>query len=117
MDIQMLVGHSLSVLHRSVIPSKNRRLSEKSGARSISVSTMKRVVVTKVVSLAGSEIEVPCVSHVREAVQERTLFMALMLLINWLFILLNISTLYGQKICVCSCVQVSFVFKLKRNQG
>ena len=52
---------------KSVIPSKDQRLSEKSEVRSISVSSGKRVTVTRMVSLAGSEIEVPYVSHVRRS--------------------------------------------------
>ncbi|VVA95076.1 unnamed protein product [Arabis nemorensis] len=60
-----------------MIPSKDQRLSEKSEVRSISVSSGKRVVVTRMVSFAGSEIEVPYVSHVRRS-RPRENIMALM---------------------------------------
>ncbi|CAA7043037.1 unnamed protein product [Microthlaspi erraticum] len=61
-----------------VLPSsKDQRLSEKSEVRSISVSSGKRVTVTRMVSLAGSEIEVPFVSHVRRS-RPRENIMALM---------------------------------------
>ncbi|CAL9240443.1 unnamed protein product [Arabidopsis halleri] len=63
---------------KSMIPSKDQRLSaEKSEVRSISVSSGKRVTVTRMVSLAGSEIEVPYVSHVRRS-RPRENIMALM---------------------------------------
>uniref|UniRef100_A0A1J3FNX0 Telomere repeat-binding protein 6 n=1 Tax=Noccaea caerulescens TaxID=107243 RepID=A0A1J3FNX0_NOCCA len=58
-----------------MIPSKDA--SEKSEVRSISVSSGKRVTVTRMVSLAGSEIEVPFVSHVRRS-RPRENIMALM---------------------------------------
>ncbi|KAG7589893.1 SANT/Myb domain [Arabidopsis suecica] len=63
---------------KSMIHSKDQRLSaEKSEVRSISVSSGKRVTVTRMVSLAGSEIEVPYVSHVRRS-RPRENIMALM---------------------------------------
>lgn len=62
---------------KSMIPSKDQRLSEKSEVRSISVSSGKRVAVTRMVSLAGSEFEVPYVSHVRRS-RPRENIMALM---------------------------------------
>ncbi|XP_020865948.1 uncharacterized protein LOC9323508 isoform X3 [Arabidopsis lyrata subsp. lyrata] len=62
---------------KSMIPSKDQKLSEKSEVRSISVSSGKRVTVTRMVSLAGSEIEVPYVSHVRRS-RPRENIMALM---------------------------------------
>ncbi|EOA33522.1 hypothetical protein CARUB_v10019876mg [Capsella rubella] len=62
---------------KSMIPSKDQRLSEKPEVRSISVSSGKRVAVTRMVSLAGSEIEVPYVSHVRRS-RPRENIMALM---------------------------------------
>ncbi|KAL1203764.1 Telomere repeat-binding protein 3 [Cardamine amara subsp. amara] len=62
---------------KTMIPSKDPRLSEKSEVRSISVSSGKRVTVTRMVSLAGSEIEVPYVSHVRRS-RPRENIMALM---------------------------------------
>ncbi|CAG7903580.1 unnamed protein product [Brassica rapa] len=60
-----------------VVTSKDEKLSEKSEVRSISVSLGKRVTVTRVVSLAGSEIEVPYVSLVRRS-RPRENIMALM---------------------------------------
>ncbi|KAG2322467.1 hypothetical protein Bca4012_056789 [Brassica carinata] len=60
-----------------VVTSKDQRHSEKSEVRSISVSLGKRVTVTRVVSLAGSEIEVPYVSLVRRS-RPRENIMALM---------------------------------------
>ncbi|CAH8331576.1 unnamed protein product [Eruca vesicaria subsp. sativa] len=63
--------------NKSVVTSKDQRLSEKTEVRSISVSLGKRVTVTRVVSLAGSEIEVPYVSHVRRS-RPRENIMALM---------------------------------------
>ncbi|KAJ0256381.1 SANT/Myb domain-containing protein [Hirschfeldia incana] len=60
-----------------VVTSKDQKLSEKSEVRSISVSLGKRVTVTRVVSLAGSEIEVPYVSLVRRS-RPRENIMALM---------------------------------------
>ncbi|ESQ27923.1 hypothetical protein EUTSA_v10018282mg [Eutrema salsugineum] len=62
---------------KSMIPSKDQRVSEKPEVRSISVSSGKRVTVTRMVSLAGSEIEVPYVSHVRRS-RPRENIMALM---------------------------------------
>ncbi|CAN6935285.1 unnamed protein product [Brassica oleracea] len=62
---------------KSVFPSKDQRLSEKSEVRSMSVSSGKRVTVTRVVPLGGSEVEVPYVSHVRRS-RPRENFMALM---------------------------------------
>ncbi|KAF3520458.1 hypothetical protein DY000_02063752, partial [Brassica cretica] len=62
---------------KSVFPSKDQRLSEKSEVRSVSVSSGKRVTVTRVVPLGGSEVEVPYVSHVRRS-RPRENFMALM---------------------------------------
>ncbi|KAG7586817.1 SANT/Myb domain [Arabidopsis thaliana x Arabidopsis arenosa] len=62
---------------KSMIPSKDQSLSEKSEVRSISVSSGKRITVTRMVSLAGSEIEVPYVSHVRRS-RPRENIMALM---------------------------------------
>lgn len=64
-------------IDKPMIPSKDQRLSEKSEVRSISVSSGKRVAVTRIVSLAGSEIEVPYVSHVRRS-RPRENIMALM---------------------------------------
>ncbi|KAJ0229009.1 TRF-like 6 [Hirschfeldia incana] len=52
---------------KSVFPSKDHRLSEKSEVRSMSVSSGKRVTVTRVVPLGGSEVEVPYVSHARRS--------------------------------------------------
>lgn len=75
---------------KSVIPSKDLRLSEKSEVRSISVSSGKRVAVTRMVSLAGSEIEVPYVSHVRRS-RPRENIMALMV-----FLLLTHSPQYSK---------------------
>ncbi|CAN7086468.1 unnamed protein product [Brassica oleracea var. botrytis] len=60
-----------------VVTSKDEKLSEKSEVRSISVSLGKRVTVTRVVSLAGSEIEVPYVSLVRRSCPRENI-MALM---------------------------------------
>nr|VDD63131.1 unnamed protein product [Brassica oleracea] len=60
-----------------VVTSKDQKLSEKSDVRSISVSLGTRVTVTRVVSLAGSEIEVPYVSLVRRS-RPRENIMALM---------------------------------------
>ncbi|CAN7054214.1 hypothetical protein BRARA_G03142 [Brassica rapa] len=62
---------------KSVVTSKDQRLSEKSEVRSMSVSSGKRVTVTRVVPLGGSEVEVPYVSHVRRS-RPRENFMALM---------------------------------------
>ncbi|XP_013702570.1 uncharacterized protein BNAC06G33800D isoform X4 [Brassica napus] len=62
---------------KSVVISKDQRLSEKSEVRSMSVSSGKRVTVTRVVPLGGSEVEVPYVSHVRRS-RPRENFMALM---------------------------------------
>ncbi|XP_033131952.1 uncharacterized protein LOC103831770 isoform X4 [Brassica rapa] len=62
---------------KSVVTSKDQRLSEKSEVRSMSVSLGKRVTVTRVVPLGGSEVEVPYVSHVRRS-RPRENFMALM---------------------------------------
>ncbi|CAH2066957.1 unnamed protein product [Thlaspi arvense] len=62
---------------KSMVPSKDQSPSEKSEVRSISVSSGKRVTVTRMVSLAGSEIEVPYVSHVRRS-RPRENIMALM---------------------------------------
>ena len=73
-----------------VVTSKDEKLSEKSEVRSISVSLGKRVTVTRVVSLAGSEIEVPYVSLVRRS-RPRENIMALMVFsLGLLLILLNI---------------------------
>ncbi|KAJ0241020.1 TRF-like 6 [Hirschfeldia incana] len=62
---------------KSVFPSKDHRLSEKSEVRSMSVSSGKRVTVTRVVPLGGSEVEVPYVSHARRS-RPRENIMALM---------------------------------------
>ncbi|CAH8359457.1 unnamed protein product [Eruca vesicaria subsp. sativa] len=62
---------------KSVFPSRDQRLSEKSEVRSMSVSSGKRVTVTRVVPLGGSEVEVPYVSHVRRS-RPRENIMALM---------------------------------------
>ncbi|KAL0801673.1 hypothetical protein Bca101_056849 [Brassica carinata] len=62
---------------KSVSPSTNQRISEKSEVRSMSVSSGKRVTVTRVVPLGGSEVEVPYVSHVRRS-RPRENIMALM---------------------------------------
>ncbi|CAN8235261.1 unnamed protein product [Cochlearia groenlandica] len=60
-----------------MVPSKERRLHEKSEVRSISVSSGKRVTFTRMLSLAGSDIEVPYVSHVRRS-RPRANILALM---------------------------------------
>ncbi|XP_056850478.1 uncharacterized protein LOC108828316 isoform X1 [Raphanus sativus] len=66
------------ITDKSVLfPSKHQRLSEKSEVRSVSVSSGKRVTVTRVVPLGGSEVEVPYVSHVRRS-RPRENVMALM---------------------------------------
>ncbi|XP_010416023.1 PREDICTED: uncharacterized protein LOC104701948 isoform X3 [Camelina sativa] len=62
---------------KPMIPSKDQRSSEKPEVRSISVSSGKRVAVTRTVSLAGSEMKVPYVSHVQRS-RPRENIMALM---------------------------------------
>ena len=73
-----------------VVTSKDEKLSEKSEVRSISVSLGKRVTVTRVVSLAGSEIEVPYVSLVRRSCPRENIMALMVFSLGLLLILLNI---------------------------